>query len=355
MNKIKLYRIAEPRTDEGQDRLGKIFNLFIIVLIILNCISISIETLEGYSIKRSILFYYFEIFSVFIFSAEYLFRIWIVEYNPDNQSKISRMEYIFSPMAIIDLVSILPFYISVIGYDLRGLRVLRTFRLFKIGRYTDAATQFWKVIIDRKKELIISLFFSMILMFISSYIVYLAENPKQPEKFSNIFSGIGWAVATLTPGPPAYEFAKPITLIGKLSAGLLQIIGIAIIALPTGIIGGGFAEKLKQRKTGIAMELVQYKKMEEDGLITIDDYNKKKIELLSILMKKDFIPAEKHGKLENMKKLDLIDDNDFKYYEKLIVKESEAGKISKKLEKLSKEYPKSSDNYKKLKDEILYN
>tara|TARA_B100002051_G_C16407886_1_gene473130 strand:- start:80 stop:658 length:579 start_codon:yes stop_codon:yes gene_type:complete len=192
-------------------------------------------------------------------------------------------------------------------------------------------------------------------MFISSYIVYLAENPKQPEKFSNIFSGIGWAVATLTPGPPAYEFAKPITLIGKLSAGLLQIIGIAIIALPTGIIGGGFAEKLKQRKTGIAMELVQYKKMEEDGLITIDDYNKKKIELLSILMKKDFIPAEKHGKLENMKKLDLIDDNDFKYYEKLIVKESEAGKISKKLEKLSKEYPKSSDNYKKLKDEILYN
>jgi len=354
MDNIKLYRIAEPRTEEYQDRPGRIFNVFIIVLIILNCIAISIETLEGYNIKDSIILYYFEIFSVIIFSIEYLFRLWVVEYNPDNQNKVSRIKYIFSPMAIIDLLSILPFYISVIGYDLRALRALRTFRLFKIGRYTDAATQFWKVIVDRKKELIISLFFSMILMFISSYIVYLAENPNQPEKFSNIFSGIGWAVATLTPGPPAYEFAKPITLIGKFSAGILQIIGIAVIALPTGIIGGGFAEKLKQRKTGIAMELVQFNKMHKESLITLDDYNKKKIELLNALIKKDFIPAEKHGKLENMKKLGLIDDEDFNNYEKLIVKQSDAGKISKQLEKLRKKHPTSSKDYKKLKDEILY-
>ena len=355
MNNTELYRIAEPRTEDNQDKLGKIFNLFIIFMIILNCIAISMETVKGFKLQFSMILHYFEIFSVAIFTIEYVFRIWVVKYNPDEQSKISRLEYVFSPMAIVDFVAIIPFYLAVIGYDLRALRVLRTFRLFKIGRYTDAATQFLAVIIDRKKELVISLFFSLVLMFISSYIVYLAENPLQPEKFNNIFSGISWAVATLTPGPPAYEFAKPITTIGKLSAGILQIIGIAIIALPTGIIGGGFSEKLKQRKTGIAVEMMQYLKMKEEGFIKEEDYIKIKKELLNRLIEKDFIPAEKYQKLEKMKKLALIDNDDFKVYEEKILIESEAGMISKKLKKYKSDDTMNDVDYEKKKDDILFN
>jgi|TARA_B100000959_G_C14958551_1_gene614781 voltage-gated potassium channel len=349
--KTFLYRLAEPRNEPKKDQAGYLLNTFIIILILLNCSVIAFETFEKISSQYRNFIDLINVFSVTVFTIEYLFRVWVVKFNPDKNSQ-SRLEYLFSPMAIVDFLAIIPFYISAIGYDLRWLRILRTFRLFKLGRYTEADDQFWNVIKERKKELIISLFFSLVLMFIASYLVFLSENPVQPDKFDNIFSGIAWAVATLTPGPPAYEFAKPVTMVGKFAAGFLQVIGIAVIALPTGIIGGGFAEKLKQRKTGIALELMQYQIMMNDSLINSTDYAIKKKELLDFLIKKDFLAAEKYQKLEYMMHNDLINKTEFKTYEEKILKGSDAA--SKRLELMKlKEKGYSYREYEKEKKEIL--
>lgn len=353
MYKIILFRLFEPRHLKGLDKVGKAINLSIVILIILNCFAIALETFDKIYQPYIGLFKSFEIFSVIIFSIEYLLRLWTSAYNPKlhkNGDLKKRFKYALSPLAIIDLVAILPFYFVSLGVDLRTFRVLRTFRLFKLGRYTDSAAQFWSVIIERKNELIISVFFSGVLMFISSFIVYLAENPVQPDRFTNIFSGFAWAIATLTPGPPAYEFAKPITNFGIFAAGLLQILGIAIIALPTGIIGGGFADKLKQNKTGISLELKQYKKMKENKLISAKEYEKKKMQLIEMLVNKPSIVAERIDKLEEMKNKKLISDGDYQANEKKLLKETQAHRIETELLELKSD---PNSDYKNKKKQIL--
>ena len=246
--KTKVYKIVEPDLDSSA--VSRAFNIFIISVIIFNCIAMLFETVGDFYNSYPQFFNMVELISVIIFTVEYLLRLW--SYSASEAYRPwGRLKYMLQPMMIIDLLAILPFYVASMGLDLRAVRILRIFRalrILKLGKYSESMKILGQVFANRKEELFITGLITAILMFISSVVVFLAEHTTQPDKFNSIVSSMWWAVATLTPGPPAYQFAQPVTTIGKLAGGAIQLIGIAIIALPTGILASGFKEELGKNR-----------------------------------------------------------------------------------------------------------
>ena len=163
-------------------------------------------------------------------------------------------------MALIDLLAILPFYLPfIIPIDLRVLRMLRMvrlFRVFKVNRYTNALTSIGAVFKEKKNQLLSSIFVVMVLMVIASVLMYNIENEVQPEAFSNAFSALWWAVATFT--TVGYGDVYPITTAGKILSALIAFLGIALVAVPTGIISAGFMEQIGKDKDEIEKEYCPY-------------------------------------------------------------------------------------------------
>lgn len=246
--RCKLYPIIEPTSDK--DSLGRAFNLFIIFLITLNCLAMGLETSPALKQRWGGLFRSLEIFSVAVFTLEYLLRLWTCIENPVTTRPIKgRLRHLLKPMVIIDLLAILPFYVATAGVDLRAIRAVRIFRVFrvlKLGSYTISARIFGSVMRARAPDLIIALFSAAIAVALASYAVFIAEHPKQPEVFVSLLDALWWAVAVLTPGAPPYDFAKPVTMFGKSLSVFIQVLGVGVIALPTGILGAGFVEEIKR-------------------------------------------------------------------------------------------------------------
>jgi len=237
----------------GDKRWDKIINIFIIVLIILNVIAVMLETVPSFHDDpyEKKFFHYFDLVSVIIFTVEYILRVW--SSNHDERYKHSvkgRLKYMLSPAALIDLIAILPFYIHrLIGIDLRVLRMLRLlrfFRLFRLTAYTKAAHLVLRVFKSRFSELMLAFILTIFLVVIASCFVYFAEHDVQPEKFSSIPATIWWAIVTLT--TVGYGDMYPITILGKVFTSLVLIAGVAMLALPAGIITSGFLEESRRSK-----------------------------------------------------------------------------------------------------------
>ena len=248
--KIKKTVFKIVQLAEKGNLASRIFDLMIITLIIINLIMVIIETFDIPDSVRSII-NYVEVISVIIFTTEYLLRLWTADLlYPDTNFILSKFRYIFSFMAIIDLLSILPFYLPLIfPIDLRvlrALRIIRLFRLFKINRYTVAFSTIGKVFKRKASQLISSVFVVCILMIISSVLMYNVENQAQPEQFNNAFSALWWAVATLT--TVGYGDIYPVTVLGKLLSAVIALLGIGLVAVPTGIITSGFMEVIEDDK-----------------------------------------------------------------------------------------------------------
>lgn len=202
------------------------------------------------SVKFKMVLRIFEIFSIIIFTIEYLLRFWVADlYYPEKPKWKARLRYVFTGMAIIDLLAILPFYIPfVIRIDLRALRVLRIFRLFRLfkaNRYSNSMRKVFLVIKDRSSELISSVIVVLTLMIMASTIMFNIENAAQPEKFASIFDSMWWATATLT--TVGYGDIYPITVLGRILAAVIALLGIGIVAIPTGIIASGFMERFHKK------------------------------------------------------------------------------------------------------------
>lgn len=225
----------------------------ITTLIILNVIAIIAESFDYVHQNFHSQLYVFEVISVAIFSVEYLLRFWVADLTYPNRPKWrSRLKYVFSPMGMIDLLAIIPFYLPwVVKLDLRFLRVLRLFRLvriFKMAHYSISIRMLAKIFHDKRRELFITLIGSFVLILLSSSIMYEFEHDIQPDKFPNIFATFWWAVATLT--TIGYGDVYPVTAIGQFLAALVAIFGIGLIAIPTGIISAGFLEELQKTSKG---------------------------------------------------------------------------------------------------------
>lgn len=256
MEKIKkrLFEIIQTAADG--DTASKVFDIGIIALIIINVILIIADTFKLPE-WCSILFNCVEIFSVIVFTIEYTLRVYTADLLYMNVSPTkARIKYIFSFMAIIDLLAILPFYIPfVIPIDLRVLRMIRIVRLlrvFKVNRYTTALSTIGNVFRKKKNQLLSSIFVVLLLMIIAAVLMYNIENEAQPEAFDNAFSSLWWAVATLT--TVGYGDVYPVTIFGKILSAIIALLGIGLVAVPSGIISAGFIEIIDENKNSIEDE-----------------------------------------------------------------------------------------------------
>ncbi len=243
----KTYVLLHPEL--GHSKWDKLINGLIITLILLNVVAVMLETVPSIHDPYSHFFRYFDIFSVTIFSIEYILRVWSCVQESKYQHPVyGRLRYMLSMSALVDLLAILPFYLHVaIGLDLRILRILRLarfLRLFRLTSYMKATKIVVNVYRSRKKELVLSLVLALFLIIISSSLVYFAEHPVQPQVFSSIPKTIWWSVITLT--TVGYGDMIPITQMGRFLTGSLLLIGVAIFALPAGIITAGFLEESRK-------------------------------------------------------------------------------------------------------------
>lgn len=242
-----LFRIVEPSNKRDASYY---FDVAIIVLIVLSVIDIILESEKPLREKYGDYFHAFETFSVIIFTIEYFLRVWTcVEKAKYKGPFWGRVRFMLSPMAIIDLMAIVPFYLPFVGVDLRFLRAMRLFRvflIFKLIRYTRAFNLIINVLKDKKEELMVSLVFLVITLVIISTLMYYVEGEAQPEAFSSISSALWWGVVTLT--TVGYGDVYPVTTLGKLLNGMVTLLGIALIALPSGILASAYTEQMLRHK-----------------------------------------------------------------------------------------------------------
>ena len=238
--------------DEKGNKKGDYFVEYLISgLILLNVIAIFLESYKSINEKYSALFYGIELVSIIIFSMEYVLRVWVADLQYPTLSPLkARLKYIFSFLGLVDLFSILPFYLPfVITMDLRVMRVLRLLRLLrllKLNRHSKSLQLIGKVLKNTRNDILVTVFMVFILLVLASTLMYSLENEAQPEAFENIGQALWWAVATLT--TVGYGDIYPITGLGKLLSGVIALLGIGIVALPTGIISSAYIEEVQKNK-----------------------------------------------------------------------------------------------------------
>jgi voltage-gated potassium channel len=247
-----VFNLLEPSASGS--RASKAIELLLITLIFLNIVAIILESVKEINDVYADFFHEIEYFSVVVFTIEYALRIWTAPENPKfAKFKFKRVQYGFSTMSIIDLFSILPYYVSIalnlVPVDLRFIRVIRLFRLIrvlKIARYLKALNLIQAVLRERKEQIILSVMFIVFLLVMVSTIMYYVEHDAQPEKFSSIPATMWWGIETLT--TVGYGDMIPSTTLGRMLGGAIAILGIGLFALPAGILSSGLTDHLHGNK-----------------------------------------------------------------------------------------------------------
>ena len=278
-----MYENFKKRTSELlskaniSDKPSQYVDTALFILILLNLTAVCLESIKDIGNKYEKSFYYFEMFSVFIFGIEYLLRVWSAPAREDlgeGSSFIKRLKYIFSFTGLIDFIAIIPSIITYFGgLDLRWLRVLRLLRLLKISNYSSAIEDFFSAIMADWRSFSAALYLVLVALFLSSALMYIAENESQPDKFSSIPETMWWSLITLT--TVGYGDVSPITPFGKIIGAFTAIMGVCTVALLTGIVASAFANQRAQRTAILEAEINQAL---SDGVIS--DMEAKKIEKL---------------------------------------------------------------------------
>tara|TARA_B100001093_G_C26692337_1_gene955374 strand:+ start:442 stop:1146 length:705 start_codon:yes stop_codon:yes gene_type:complete len=218
-----LWSILEDNTTKK----GRYFDYFIQALIFLSLVSFSLDTLPNLSEEFRQFLDSFEVFSIIVFSVEYLLRVYVSK---------KPLKYIFSFYGIIDIVAILPFYLNTF-LDLRFLRAFRVFRVFralKLMRYNKAINRFNLAFKIVKEEIILFFMITLVLIFITSAGIYFFENEAQPEVFKSVFHSAWWSIVTLT--TVGYGDVYPITIGGKIFTFFVLMIGVGLVTIPAGLV-----------------------------------------------------------------------------------------------------------------------
>ena len=248
----RVHEIIQPA--QRGDLASRVFDIFILSLIALNVLAIILESVQDIRVSWGKVFWLFEVISVVVFSVEYVLRLWTCVEEPRYARPIlGRLRAAFSPLLLIDLLAILPFYLPFVSLDLRFLRSLRLFRVFrvaKVARYSKALQTLGRVVRHRREELAVAAFAMMLLTILSSTLMYYIENDAQPEVFSSVPAAMWWAVTTMT--TVGYGDACPVTPLGKVLGSVIAVLGIGMFAVPTGILGAGFVEETQRRHAHVS-------------------------------------------------------------------------------------------------------
>jgi voltage-gated potassium channel len=245
----RIYALVEVPPDETGKAKFDAFDVFIAMLIVLSVAANILASVPSIEARFGQTLSVFELAAAYIFAVEYLLRLWSCIENPRFAHPVKgRLRFIFSPMAIIDLLAFAPSLVPFWSVDLmvlRACRLLRIIRVLKLGRYSRAMTTLGNVLHSRRAELAVMGFVMLVVLIIASSPMYYIEHERQPETFGSIPDAMWWAVITLT--TIGYGDVYPKTGLGKVIGGVVALCGIGIVALPTAIIAQGFAEALKPK------------------------------------------------------------------------------------------------------------
>ena len=241
----RVHSILVVATDG--DPISRWFDRILLTLIVLNVAAVVAASVQSLAFSYSDFFLSFELFSVGFFSIEYLLRVWTCVEDPRYRHPVfGRLRYMITPMAIVDLLAVLPFFIASITTDLRVLRILRIFRLLriaKVARYSRTLQIFGRVLVATRTQLLFTLFLMIVLLLVASTLMYFVENSAQPDAFSSIPATMWCAIATLT--TVGYGDIYPVTSLGKMLGSFIAIFGIGMFALPTGVLGAAFLNEIR--------------------------------------------------------------------------------------------------------------
>lgn len=241
-----LWTIVEPT---GTNRLNKLFGFLILGLICLNVIEIITISVDNIRHQYGNLLLGFEFFSVIIFTIEYVIRVWTCVEMPSYQRPIwGRLKFMMTPLVLLDLLAILPFYLAFFNHNvifLRTFRLLRLLYIAKLYRYHHSFQLILRIFKNKKEELLVTLIFMIILLIVLSCLIFYIEYPVQPQNFPDIPTTMWWGIVTLT--TVGYGDVFPITGLGKLLTSIIVLIGIGTFALPAAILSTGFLEEMEKQ------------------------------------------------------------------------------------------------------------
>ncbi|MCH2058414.1 MAG: ion transporter [Thalassotalea sp.] len=268
MLKRKVFELLESGF-EGSI-YNKLLSGFIVILIITNVIAVIVESYAPIGQKYHEEFHIFNLISVAIFTLEYIARIWVSTEAPEADASKplqSRVKYIFSSVALIDLLAIAPFFLSfIVAIDLRYLRMLRMLRLLKLTHYFKGLRLFINVLKQELPTIGAAIFIMIVLVTLSGSVMYSLEHTAQPEVFDSIPSAIWWSVVTMT--TVGYGDVTPITFLGKFVATFIMLLGVGVVALPAAMLAAKFGEELSDRKKHLEAEVANAL---EDGVVTVSE------------------------------------------------------------------------------------
>ncbi|WP_462170083.1 ion transporter [Pseudoalteromonas xiamenensis] len=253
-------------------KIGKALDIFLICLILFNVVAIVLESEPELHKQYSQYFLTIELISVAIFTLEYVVRLWScvdrIEYASSEDSALKkRIKYFFTPLALIDLLAILPTWLMMFfSFDLRFLRVVRLLRIFKLTRYSRAMQLLLESFKEERSSLIAAFFIMTVVMILAACGIYLLEHDVQPDKFGSIPAAMWWALVTLT--TVGYGDVVPITHVGKLFGGVITVLSMGMVAIPTGLLASSFADQLRKRREAF-QEAVLHSLV--DGELTRDE------------------------------------------------------------------------------------
>lgn len=268
-----MYHAARQRiatildVPQAGDRMSIWFDRLLIGLILINVMAVVLESVSVLYARWATVFYAIELFSVSVFTLEYLLRVWSIVDNRWRSEYAhpltGRLRFMRSPMAVIDLLAIAPFWFSMLfAVDLRFLRLARLLRVLKLTRYSAATNLLFEVLREESRVMGAAMFMLFLMLMLMASATYYAENAAQPEDFANIPQAMWWAVVTVT--TVGYGDVVPITPLGKLFGAALGVVGVGMVALPAGILASGFSNALSRRQCDLRRE-VEFAKA--DGMI----------------------------------------------------------------------------------------
>ena len=248
------YHILAPASEAHEyKKRSQLFDALLIALIIVNIAAMMLETVPGIPAVWQHELHIIEIVSVLIFTIEYMLRVYSSASGPNHPAREAttpwkkRWAYIKSPMALVDLMAILPFYLSVfVAFDLRILRIFRVLRILKIGRYSRSMQTLVTVLRNESHSLIAAISVLLLFTVIAATCIYYIEHTAQPDVFSSIPASLWWALVTLT--TVGYGDAVPVTALGKVFGGLITILGICFYALPAGILSSSYTTQMQLKR-----------------------------------------------------------------------------------------------------------
>ena len=213
---------------------GRAFDLAVQVLILSSITSFSIDTLPDVSANVKNALQIEETVLIGLFTAEYLLRFAVAD---------SKIRFVFSFLGLIDLIAVLPFYLAT-GHDLRSLRAVRLVLLFKLLRYGRAMNRFGRALTIAREELAMFFTMALVVLYTAAVGLYYAEHEAQPDVFRSIFDSLWWALATLT--TVGYGDIYPVTAVGKVLTFFVLMIGVGLIAVPTGLFASALAQTRRE-------------------------------------------------------------------------------------------------------------